>query len=454
MMGAAISRWTMSYFAAALVFLIAAEGLMVAGYGFPAAPMEAPETLVLVHMVTIGWLSLLMCGALFQFVPVLVATPLRYPALVLPAFVLLLTGLGCLLGGFLQLAGSFDADLPLLAMAGVFLPSGFALAVWVIAVTLWAGRPLALPARFVAVGLFAVVVVAMLGASFAFVLSGTSPFDPLIELRPHILTIHVAIGFGGWLGFTAIGVSYRLLPMFMLSPESERSTAYWVWWCGSAALLLIALIVPATLLLAVGTGPVITVACLLAFLALGLYAADLTFFYRHRRRRTIELNSSAALGAFAMLYLAVLLFAALLLTGTLEQHVGALIHLIAFGWLTGLGLSQLYKIVPFLTWLECYGPVMGRQPTPRVQDMVVEKRDMPWFAVYFLGVLVCTAALLADQPTLFRILALMPLMATVAIVVELIGARRLSNIAAERRLPPGTMQPRLFLPPTLNWRRS
>ena len=99
--------------------------MMVSGYGFPAAAPEAPETLVLVHMVTIGWLSLLMWGALFQFVPVLVAKPLQSAGLVLPALLTMLLGLGCLLAGFLQLSGTFDTGLPLLAPAGVLLPSGF-----------------------------------------------------------------------------------------------------------------------------------------------------------------------------------------------------------------------------------------------------------------------------------------------------------------------------------------
>ncbi len=112
MIGTALSRWTMSYFTVALVFLVGAQMLMVAGYGFPAVAAEAPETLVLVHMVTIGWLSMLMCGALFQFVPVLIAQPLRGERLVLPALICLLTGLAFLLAGFLQLAGVFDAGIP------------------------------------------------------------------------------------------------------------------------------------------------------------------------------------------------------------------------------------------------------------------------------------------------------------------------------------------------------
>ena len=446
MMGTALSRWTMASFAAALAFLIGAQALMVAGYGFPAADIRAPQTLLLVHMVTIGWLSLLLCGALFQFVPVLIAKPLLHERLVLPSLLLLLGGLVFLLCGFFHLASGDAVAGVLLALAGVLLPAGFALALFVLGATLWNARPLPLPARFVAVGLACVGVTAAFGALFALALAGLVSSPLLIDLHAVGIPVHAAAGFGGWLSFTAVGVSYRLLPMFMLAPDHERPTGHVVLHAGGAALFVAVLAAPAEAIL-YGTAVSFLVAGMLALVALAAYAADLSFFYRMRKRRVIELNSKAALGAFAGLYLSALLLLFLWATGTVTAQAGALVYLVAFGWLTGLGLSQLYKIVPFLTWLECYGPVMGRKPTPRVQDLVVERRGGGWFAVYFLAVVAGTGALLGGMPELFRLASAATLAATLALTVELVLVRRLVNVKAAMRLPEGTTRPRLFLPP-------
>src|SRR6188508_3465437 len=130
MNGATLSRWTMSYFVAALVCLLLAEGLMTCGFGLPAAPLLAPDTLALVHLISIGWLSLAMCGALVQFVPVLTSVPLHSERTPPIALALLLAGLALLLAGFLQTGGRIDSGLPLLSFAAVLLPGGFGLIVW------------------------------------------------------------------------------------------------------------------------------------------------------------------------------------------------------------------------------------------------------------------------------------------------------------------------------------
>src|SRR5690606_13848164 len=128
--GVSLSRWTMAYFAMALLALLAAETMMLSGYGFPAAARTAPETLILVHVAVIGWLSLLLCGALLQFVPVLVAQPLYSDALALPALGALVAGLAALVTGFLQLGGAIGPAIPFLPVAGLLLLTGFALVLW------------------------------------------------------------------------------------------------------------------------------------------------------------------------------------------------------------------------------------------------------------------------------------------------------------------------------------
>ena len=130
MLGATLSRWTMSYFAAALIAFLAAELLMTLGYGYPSAPVESASTLVLVHLVVLGWLSLLMCGALFPFVPVLVARTLYSESMPLPTLVCLIVGLAALLLGFLQMGGFVSTAFAFFPVAAALLAIGFGLALW------------------------------------------------------------------------------------------------------------------------------------------------------------------------------------------------------------------------------------------------------------------------------------------------------------------------------------
>lgn len=443
MPGVALSRWTMTYFATALLFLLLGETMMAAGYGFPSAPLRAPETLMLVHVVTIGWLTLLMLGALMQFVPVLVGRSLRAERLALPGLLLIVTGLLCLEAGFADLAGLVPFDTYDLAAGAAALVVGIAIAILIIGVTLWQARPLTMPARFVAIGI-GCLATAMLGGAFALELSGIAENETSSRLVPNGLPIHAILGLGGWMSFTAIGVSYRLLMMFMLSPDSAARVSRTVLWMGAGALMLVAGGVPFIIAFAAPLNASLTVAGILGVAIVGLYASDVVRIYRKRMRKTVELNSSASAGAYGALVASAVLSATLYFDNR-ENMVGALTYLFVFGWLTGLGLAQLYKIVPFLTWLECYGPVLGKSPTPRVQDLVREKDATVWFALYYASVAAGTLCLLSGEPNLFRDACLVQLLATVVIIAQYVRARRLADVTPALQLPAGTRRPNLFL---------
>jgi hypothetical protein len=444
MPGATLSRWTPSYFAAAVLFLLAAEVLMTLGVGYPAAALQAPETLIVVHFITIGWLSLLMCGALFQFVPVLVAKPIYSNRLPLPALLLILAGLAPLTGSFLQLGGYHSSEPHCFIVASVLLGSGFTLVLWNLGRTLWDARPLTLPARFVTVGLFCVAATVSFGIVFLLAFGGfvTVPF--LLDLKAQGVPLHVIAGLGGWLTFTAMGVSHRLLAMFMLSPELDGPATRWTFYLGTLSLALVIAAGTAAIGIGYGLDFALAAACVTGLACLALYGRDVLQLYRKRVRRVIELNSRMASIALINLAAAILLAIACAILGILERHIGALVFLFTFGWLTGLGLAKLYKIAAFVTWLECYGPVLGKTPTPRVQDLVVEPRAIKWFWFYFAAVAIGTLCLLAEASLPFRVAAAAMTVATAGIAFELLRTRRLVNVSDALRLPAGARRPRLF----------
>ncbi|HXE21832.1 MAG TPA: hypothetical protein VN617_05810, partial [Rhodoferax sp.] len=230
--------------------------------------------------------------------------------------------------------------------------------------------------------------------------------------------------------------------MFMLAPDEPRRSTH-------AALILtvggLALLVAGALIglwSGMGLGRVEALGAALAGVGVVCYLADIAQFYRARKRRQLELNSITAAVALTLVTLA-LVFAALALAwGALGRFAGAIGYLFVFGGLTGLGLSQLYKIIPFLTWLEVFGKRLGKGPVPRVQDLVNERRAKPGFALYFAATVLASAALAGSQALAWKIAAALQLVATVLIAVELWRARHPDpNTKPSLVRPPGMPSP-------------
>lgn len=386
MFGSAVSRWTALHFAVALAAFAAAQALMAGGAAYPAATLLAPATLVAVHLLTVGWLTLLIFGALHQFVPVIAARSKAtgWPALL--SLLAIVVGLAGMETGFLSLASMLaPRTISLLPAGGALVLAGAALAATPIAHTLWSARPLPFSARFVLLGLVFLLATLALGLMFAFAIR----FPETIQwagMSTKGLRLHVLSGLLGWFTLTAMGVSYRLLSMFTLAPEERGALGRAVLWLsagGLATTWLLGAIEASGL-----TVPTSLNALAYAVLWLGgaLYLFDMVRLFRARRRPKLELNAVAAIAALAAFGLCLLGTVLATITGRLEEMAGPLAYLFVFGWLSGLGLSQLYKIVPFITWLERYGALLGKQSVPRVQDLVDERRDRPWFVVYFAAV--------------------------------------------------------------------
>lgn len=442
MIGSPLSRWTLAYFACALACLMAALALMAAGFGFPAQSWRDPRTLILVHLVAVGWLSLLMTGALLQFTPVLTARKLACPGLSGPALLISLAGLAALLTGFAALAGAPVGGPPWLPLGGAGLLTGFGLNLFSLILTCRRAAARPLPVLFVLAGLAAFAGAASLGFVFTLLLQGWTASPYAAALLTRGLPLHAALGLGGWLTFAAMGVSYRLLSMFMLSPESERRTTRLAFALGTAALAVLLIAGPVIVAVAARRiGLVLLAAAALSLACLALYGWDVAAIYRRRNRRRLELNSRMARWALGALGIAAAAIAVFTATGWSARAAAFTVFVAAMGWLSGLGLSQAYKIVAFITWLEVYGPMLGKRPAPQVAALTDEPRALPWFRGYYVAVAICAVAILMGQAGVFRVAALTALACVVMIAAELIRIRRLRYAAARDDAP----RPRLFL---------
>lgn len=441
---ATISRWTFSFFACALAALVAALGLMAMGFGYPIDGLLAPRTLVVVHLVAIGWLSLLMLGALLQFLPVLVGRELAWPKLPPLVLGLLLAGLALLLCGFLALDGWPMVAADLLPLGGLLLLGGFALAAAMLFATLLGGKTFPLPAGYVALGLVSLLVTAMLGETLASILAGLIGGDFSVALVTHGLGLHAGFGLGGWLTIAAMGVSYRLLSMFLVAPERKGWLTLMAFWSAATAP---GLLVGALFVLIATNAPWslgLALAGFAAALSTTAYLFDMAGLYRTRRRTAIELHLAGAGAAMAMLGLGASLLAFALWSGH-EPALAAAIHLLALGWLGGLGLAMLYKVIPFLTWLECFAPLMGRMTTPRVQDLVREDRAISLFVLYFAAELASSGALFLGAGAAFRVASVLQLLGVLLLVHQYYRARRLADLPQPWLDHP---RPRLLWPTT------
>ena len=312
-----------------------AAGLVLAWYGGEAlASRWNGATLALVHLLTLGFLTMTMAGSLLQMLPVVAGLPLRRTAWARWSCPLL--GAGALL---LALAFATGAAVLFAAAAGT-LAAAFALLLACLLPSLWQ-RGSAFPAAVAgivggmrsATGMLAAAVCA--GLALAAWLAGGRAL-PAVRLTDAL----AALGLGGWVVLLVVAVSFQVLPMFQgTSPYPPRL----VRWLAPGLALALAAWTAARWFEAGWRGW--AAAALAAGAALWIAAS---WRLLARRRRTPDPTTAHWRLALASLAAAASAFA---WPGQLPEAV-TLFAGVAFlgGFAMTLVDGMLFKIVPFLLW--------------------------------------------------------------------------------------------------------
>jgi hypothetical protein len=359
-----------------------AAGLLLAWQGADAwASRWSSGALAVAHLLAVGYMLQAMIGALFQFVPVatggnvwrprLVAS-IVHPVLVVAAATLVVA----LVAGWSSW----------FFIAGFLFVVGVGIHVAVVGTAVWRTTARGPTIGALRAAVAALLVTLALGVALAEGLGRGSAW-PLVEMT----NVHAAWGLGGWAFLLLAGVSYHVVPMFQLTPPYPRRLA------GALPLVMLSALTLWSWQLG-GGKPAWEQAVYFSALALaGAYGAT-TLWLQARRRRKI---ADPTLHFFRLAMVCLLAIPASALLFVVVPDLAA--HPRAAVWIGVLALpgvfvsainGMLYKIVPFLSWLDLQR--LGGMTTmpPNIRDMIPESAMAGQMRLHFAAL----AALLAAVP--------------------------------------------------------
>lgn len=345
-----------------------------------------PRVLGLTHLFTLGWVTTIIMGVLYQIFPAMLGVGARSLRVARFSFAAQVAGTATLATGLIlgsRVVQSTGWTLLFCALYGVawnFLPQNRK-----------SGRNRQL-------GIY--ISYAHMGLGFAMVIGGARIGDALglwTTPRLPLLAAHFHFGAVGFASMTVMGLGSRMLPMFLGTIDAPS-------WPIRALPRILA---SGTVLFAVGEIAGLRWLALLG--AAAMIAGAVIFlwlsarWYGGRARRALDPATTLTLAALLWLALALPMGCLALARGPLAGGVLiAYVALLLLGWITAFILGVSYRILPTLTWHHRFAAPTGLPGTPTLPQMVVPALGWATVALHTAGLGMLTFGLLAANPLLVR----------------------------------------------------
>ncbi len=334
-----------------------------------------------VHLYLLGFVMMIIFGAMAQLVPVVIETGHRF----VDFFYLIYPLLG--IGLILMLMGFFIAPVWLIFGGGLVLVSMLIFSIDLFA-TLKKSRHSSVAVQSIKMSnLFLLLGIAS-GFAMALSFSGIIPLD----VRP-FLTVHIFSIFGGYVLLTIMGISMVLLPMFGLAHGFSQKPIQ------IAFKLLNLSVFFALLSTLLPFSWILYLAFIFIVLAILFYFWQILLMQKVRARKERDIWSRSLTLSFGSLILALLGLIVWLFTQN-EALLKSSMWLLLVGFVGFMITAHLYKIVPFLVWFERFSPLVGKKKVPMLHEMVPVHLANAQFRFSSLGLFMVALALLTNTPLL------------------------------------------------------
>jgi hypothetical protein len=190
----------------------------------------------------------------------------------------------------------------------------------------------------------------------------------IANARLTTLATHLHVALVGWVLMMIVGVSHRLLPMFLLAHGADTR------WTKRALVLLTAGVLSLATGLIAHFSPARWIGAALIDAGIASFIWQAYSFYRVRVRRKIDIGMRFVMTAIVFLAIAAVLGSALVVVGPMHARLATMY--IGVGLLGGIVLyvtGFFYKIVPLLAWTARFRGRMGKGPVPTVAQLYSQK---------------------------------------------------------------------------------
>ncbi len=380
------------YLYAALSFLLATILLFFSTSAFTQHYFH-PQVLAITHIMALGWGTMIILGASHQLVPVLIEGKLYSNGLAYASFLLAAVGIPLLVYGFYFFNLGWPAQ-----WGGILINAAIISYVTNLAISMVKSKHENVHAVFVFTAALWLLLTTVIGLLLLYNFTATIfPKDSL-----HYLPLHAHFGIIGWLLLLVMGVSSRLIPMFLISKYSNPKLLWMIYSLINGGLILLLLLFVFSNDTAFYFLPAIAV-----ILAIALFGYYCYSSYRQRIRKKVDEQMKVSLLSVSMMLLPLIflfIIIGFLMTGKQNpQLVLAYGFIVFYGWITAIIFGMTFKTLPFSIWNKVYHLKAGIGKTPNPNNLFSSRVFNAMAVVYLTGFVLFIAGVLFTNTSVLQI---------------------------------------------------
>lgn len=353
----------------------------------------SPKLIAIVHLLVLGWGTMIAFGALYQLIPVVYETSLFSEKLAKITFVIYTLSVVFLTYTF-WVASFFH----LLFYASLTMFFSLILFIINLSITYRKRTKSNISSRFITTALFWLALTVIVGTLTAL----NFKFHFFNQSHLQYLKIHAHIGLIGWFVMLIIGASSILIPMFVISHQTNTKTlniSYLLinigllglsinWFLHSYKLLELLMI-------------------LSIFVGIGNYLRYVYLVFKTRIRKVLD--TAMKMTFISLIILIITLIISGILTGFQLMNISKMSIIILYGssiiigFISTIILGQIYKTLPFIVWLKVYQPYVGKFKTPLPRELYSEKWLKIQMYVYLIGLAILVNGIVFQQLSIIKI---------------------------------------------------